>query len=84
MREANVALKRPNTAAPKNQGGKDSPPRDLHAVRLGPKVKLITPKAAPPDQASLVDFARNQGMSQDMLALLRSVKPDAQIQASAH
>lgn len=84
MREANVALKRPNTAAPKNQGGKDSPPRDLHAVRLGPKVKLITPKAAPPDQASLVDFARNQGMSQDMLALLRNAaRPAASPDGSA-
>ena len=84
MREAKVALKRPNTAAPKNQGGKDSPPRDLHAVRLGPKVKLITPKAAPPDQASLVDFARNQGMSQDMLALLRNAaRPAASPDGSA-
>lgn len=84
MREANVALKRPPAAAPKNQSGKDLPPRDLHAVRLGPKVRLITPKAAPPDQASLVDFARNQGMSQDMLALLRNAaRPAASADGSA-
>ena len=84
MREANVALKRPPAAASKNQNGKDLPPRDLHAVRLGPKVRLITPKAAPPDQASLVDFARNQGMSQDMLALLRNAaRPAASADGSA-
>jgi len=43
---------------------------DLQTFKLGPRVRIIAPDAPPPDEQSLLDFARSQGVDEDVIALI--------------
>ena len=43
---------------------------DLQTFKLGPRVRIIAPDAPPPDEQSLLDFARSQGVDDDVIALI--------------
>jgi Flagellar hook-length control protein FliK len=43
---------------------------DLQTFKLGPRVRIIAPDAPPPDEQSLLDFARSQGVDEDVITLI--------------
>ncbi len=60
-----------NIAAP---SGKKLPTGDLQKFALGPNVKIITPRTPPPDEQSLLDFARAEGIDGALLELIMGKK----------
>ena len=49
---------------------------DLQNFKLGPRVRIIAPDAPPPDDKSLMDFARSQGIDENVIKLIMA-KSDA-------
>jgi len=43
---------------------------DLQNFKLGPRVRIIAPDAPPPDDKSLMDFARSQGIDENVIKLI--------------
>ena len=60
-----------NIAAP---AGKKLPTGDLQKFALGPNVKIITPRTPPPDEQSLLAFARAEGIDGALLELIMGKK----------
>lgn len=42
----------------------------LQSFELGPRVRIITPGTPPPDEMSLLDFARSQGIDENVIRLI--------------
>lgn len=62
-------------------GGKKLPPPALHSYTLGSRVKIITAATHSASEAGLLEFARAQGIDEDMLKLIMANKTDAQAAA---
>lgn len=62
-------------------GGKKLPPPALHSYTLGSRVKIITAATHSANEAGLLEFARAQGIDEDMLKLIMANKTDAQAAA---
>ena len=54
---------------------------DLQNFKLGPRVRIIAPDAPPPDDKSLMDFARSQGIDENVIKLIMA-KSDADLGAT--
>ena len=54
--------------------GKNMPPGDLQKYALGPRVKIITSSSPPPDEQSLLAFARAEGIDEALLKLILGKK----------
>ena len=62
-------------------GGKKLPSPTLHSYTLGSRVKIITAATHSAGEAGLLEFARAQGIDEDMLKLIMANKSDAQAAA---
>ena len=62
-------------------GGKKLPSPVLHSYTLGSRVKIITAATHSAGEAGLLEFARAQGIDEDMLKLIMANKSDAQAAA---
>jgi flagellar hook-length control protein FliK len=64
LREARQAVDRRDVAS---RSGNNLPNAHLQIIALGPRVQIITPDTPPPDEQSLLAFARSQGIDESLI-----------------
>ena len=91
LKNARQSGARPNIAAEggKKMAGSDGIHRtantsnDLQKSSLGPRVRIISPSGPPPSDKSLLDFARSQGVDENVIAMIMAKEDSESISNAA-
>ena len=91
LKNARQSGARPNLAAEggKKMAGSDGNHRsantsnDLQKSSLGPRVRIISPSGPPPSDKSLLDFARSQGVDENVIAMIMAKEDSESISNAA-